>query len=434
MATEKPKKRLPMSEIIKKLSANKLVGKDSYYDPKKSHLVECIDTGSIIINKVLGLDGIPKGRVTEIYGAESSGKSTLVQTLAVECIKNGGKVLYLDYEQAFDKKYAAEMGIDLDNPDVIQLWQPETFEEGYVIVREFLENSHVDLVVVDSVAAMTPEKILKAEISKELQLGLMARMMTQFISEMTKRISQTNTAMVVVNQIRSRIKTSMYDAGPDTDTTGGRALKFYASIRLELKQKKIEVKADQRNDVDGTKEDKPIGMIVTAINRKNKLAIPYKKADFVIRFGEGIDNVRSAVDIAVNLGLIIKNGAWFHFRKGFPAEIDTEFMSKDGDMQGIEEVRAYLVKHPTVLTDLLNRIYVNADKEVEKESKDADAETTDSEIAGQIDATDIMEASDKILADEAKMAEIKEATKKRGRPAKKKDEEPVSEETTLGDV
>jgi recombination protein RecA len=413
MAVKKGKetqKKVSMSELVKKLAA-KSDDKDLFYSKERHREIECIDTGSIIINKVIGLDGIPKGRITEIFGMESSGKSTLVQSLAIQCLKNGGKVLYLDYEQAFDTEYARKQGLDIDDPDTFILAQPKTFEEGFAICREFLDCVEgLDLIIIDSVAAMTPSKILNAEIEKELQIGLMARHMAQFCAEMTKTISKTNTAMVVVNQVRSRIKTNMYDAGPDTDTTGGKALKFYASLRLELRHRKIET-ISTTNDIDGTPEDKPVGMLCQVINRKNKVANPYRKAEFAIRFGEGIDNVRSVIDVSENLGLIKKAGAWFNFRKDIPFDLDEDLMTQEGKMQGLETVREYLVKHTKVLATLVDNIYVEKDDEVERESKKDDLSTTGVE-SGNFDAIELNDE------EEAAIAEAQSKVKKSKKKAK----------------
>lgn len=328
-------------------------------------------TGSLIVDKVLGCGGIPRGRITEIFGGESCGKTTLSIHCAIQAQKLGEPVVFLDYEQAFHHGYAQAIGLNVKDPDMFAFSQPLTFEDGWIIVRNLLETRAAGLIVIDSVSAMTPKKILNAEIEKDVQIGLMARMMSQFMAETTKKLTESNTAMILVNQVRNKIKTNQYEEGPNTDTSGGKALKFYASIRLEMKAKSVET-AVQINDIDGTKDEKaPVSNIVTAINRKNKVAVPYKKADLVIRFGEGIDNLRSMIDIGINLNLIKKGGGGvFTASRKLNWVYDEEFMAEEThSIKGMEDLRKYLNKHPDAHDSLANNIYVKPDAEVAEESK-----------------------------------------------------------------
>ena len=397
-------KKPPLSEIIRK-SVLKNIDKDTYLDLKNPPQVECIRVGSIIVEKVIGLQGIPRGRITEIYGAESSGKTTVATAIAAECQKAGGHVAYLDFEQAFHLGYAKDQGLDTDDDATFALFQPKTFEEGWAITRELIDKG-IDLLILDSVSGMIPKKILNAEIDKEAQPGVLAKMMSQYVSEVTKKINDSKTAFVFINQIRSRIKMNMFDTGPDQDTSGGKALKFYASIRLELVKRKTEHEKG-KNPLDGTEEDIPINNIVTCINRKNKLALPYKKADFVIRLGEGIDNKRSICDIAINLNIIKKEaGGWYAPKKGLVWQFDAEFMDKEGKVHGIEGLRKYMIKYPDAFDKVVESIFINPDKNVEDESK---AEEVD------IDS----------LAEKA-AAEVAAAKPKRGR-MKKEDKKAILE-------
>jgi recombination protein RecA len=398
-------KRPRLSAVVKEV--NKQVDTDTFLDLSKPPTVDCIPTGSIIVDKVLGIPGIPRGRITELFGGEACGKTTLSIHTAIQAQKLGEPVAFLDYEQAFHHGYAQHLGLNVDDPDMFAFAQPKTFEEGWTIIRKFLEAKAVGLIIVDSVSAMTPRKILNAEIEKDVQLGLMARMMSQFMAETTKKLADSNTAMILINQVRSRIKTSMYDAGPDTDTSGGKALKFYASIRLEMKAKNTEY-AVMINEIDGTKDEKaPVSNIVTAINRKNKLAVPYKKADLVVRFGEGIDNLRSLIDIGINLNLVKKSGAWFSASRKINWPYDPELMSEESQaLQGMEDVRKYLTKNKDAYNSLVNAIYVKPDDEVAKETKEQEV--------------DIENFAEKIAVEEGK------STKRKGSKTKKEIREKVA--------
>jgi len=360
-------KKMSLSDVIKK-ELSKKIDQDTYLDLSKAREIDCVPTGSLIIDKVLGLDGIPRGRITELFGAESSGKTTVAMSVCLEAQKAGGTCAYLDFEQAFNVEYAMRMGIDLD-PNKFALMQPNTFEEGWQICRDLVEKAQIDVLVIDSVSAMIPKKVLEAEVDAEAQIGILARYMSRFMGDMVKKINQSQTALILINQLRSRIKSSPYDTGPDVDTTGGKALKFYSSIRMEFQKKKTET-VSMKNELDGTDIDQPVAVTVSAINRKNKIAIPYKKADFVIRLGNGIDNVRSVIDIGVNLGLIQKGGGgMFWGRRDFPLKPDTEFMNDEGKIKGIESLRAYVLKNPEMFEALIDRIYVPQDPEAIQRGK-----------------------------------------------------------------
>ena len=287
--------------------------------------VEVIPTGSISLNHALGVGGYPKGRIIEIYGPESSGKTTLAIHAIAEAQKQGGIAAFIDAEHAFDRFYAEKLGVDVDN---LFISQPDNGEQALEIADQLIRSAAVDIVVVDSVAALTP----KAEIEGDMgdnKVGLQARLMSQALRKLTSTISKTNTTCIFLNQLRETI--GVMFGNPET-TTGGNALKFYASVRLDIRPSST---IKDGEDV--------IGKITKVKVVKNKVAPPFRKAEFEITFGEGISQVGEVLDLAVKYDIIKKSGSWFSYND-----------SKLG--QGRDAVKLVIKDNPELFEELAAKV------------------------------------------------------------------------------
>lgn len=283
--------------------------------------VDAIPTGALALDVALGIGGIPRGRIIEIYGPESSGKTTLAQHIVAECQKKGGIAAFVDAEHALDPEYARNLGVNIDE---LLISQPDTGEQALDITEELVRSGAVDIVVVDSVAALVP----KAEIEgtmEDQQMGLQARLMSKALRKLTGVIGKTNTTVIFINQLRQKIGV-MY-GNPET-TTGGNALKYYASVRMEIKR------------TEGLKGDGvDVGNHVRVRVLKNKVAPPFRTAEFDIIFGKGICKTGNILDVAVNLDIVKKAGAWFSYND-----------EKLG--QGRDKARDYLNANPELLAEI----------------------------------------------------------------------------------
>jgi recombination protein RecA len=288
--------------------------------------VSVIDSGSISINIALGVGGYPRGRVTEIFGPEASGKTTLALHAIAEAQKKGGIAAFIDAEHAFDRFYAEKLGVDIEN---LLISQPDNGEQALEITDHLIRSGAIDIIVIDSVAALTP----KAEIEGEMgdsKMGLQARLMSQALRKLTANISKTNTCCVFINQLREKI--GVMFGNPET-TTGGNALKFYASVRVDIR------KLNQLKEGEEITGNRTKVKIV-----KNKVAPPFKKAEFDIIYGEGISKTGEVIDLATELGLIKKSGSWFSYG-------DTKLG------QGRDAVRQLLKDNPELAEEIEGKIF-----------------------------------------------------------------------------
>ncbi len=291
--------------------------------------VEVIPTGSLALDLALGVGGIPRGRITEIYGPEASGKTTLCLHVIAEAQKRGGIAAFIDMEHALDPHYAQRCGVDVDN---LYVAQPDTGEQALEIAETLIRSGAVDVVVVDSVAALVPRAEIEGEMG-DAHVGLQARLMSQALRKLAGAIRQSNTAMLFTNQLRMKIGTMF--GNPET-TTGGMALKFYASVRLEIRRLQ-NLKAG----------GEIIGSRVRVRVTKNKVAPPFREAEFDILYNEGISKAGDILDLATELGLVTKRGTFFMYG-------DTRLG------QGRENAREFLKAHPELLEELERQIRENA--------------------------------------------------------------------------
>ena len=301
-------------------------------DPASQMNVETIPTGSLSLDIALGLGGIPKGRVIEIYGPESSGKTTVTLHMIAEVQKNGGIAGFIDAEHALDPVYAKNIGVDID---ILYISQPDNGEQALEIAETMVRSGAIDIVVVDSVAALVP----KAEIEGDMgdsHVGLLARLMSQALRKLAGSIAKTNCIVIFINQLREKV--GVVYGNPEV-TTGGRALKYYSSVRIDIRR------------VEGLKDSSGqfIGNHTRAKIVKNKVAPPFREAEFDIMFGEGISKMSELIDLGVKLGIVQKSGAWFNY----------------GDIrlgQGRDNAKQFLRDNPEIANDIEGQVRANADK------------------------------------------------------------------------
>ena len=294
--------------------------------------VDAIPTGSLGLDLALGIGGVPRGRIVEVYGPESSGKTTLALQILAEAQKMGGEVAFIDVEHALDPTYAAALGVDIDS---LLVSQPATGEQAMEICEALVRSGAIDAVVVDSVAAMVPRAEIEGEMG-DSHVGLQARLMSQALRKLTGVIGKTNTVCIFINQLREKV--GIVYGNPEV-TTGGRALKYYSSVRIDVRR------------IEGLKDSTGafIGNRTRAKIVKNKVAPPFREAEFDIMFGEGISKIGEILDLGVKLGVVQKSGAWFNY----------------GEMrlgQGRDNAKQFLKDHPEVSDEIEKIVRANADR------------------------------------------------------------------------
>ena len=291
----------------------------------KAMNVTAVSTGSLTLDLALGIGGLPRGRIIEIYGPESSGKTTLALHSVAEVQKEGGTAAYIDVENALDPVYAAALGIDIDE---LLVSQPDSAEQALEITESLVRSGAVDIVVVDSVAALVPQAEVDAEMG-QTQVAAQARLMSQALRKLTSSIAKTNCLVIFINQLR--LKVGVVYGNPET-TPGGNALKYYASVRIDIRKSEV-----LKNGAD------PYGNHVKCKVVKNKVAPPFKVAEFDILYGKGISKVGEILDLAVDAGIIEKSGAWFSY-------------NDERIAQGREKAKTYLEEHEDVMAEIEDKI------------------------------------------------------------------------------
>lgn len=320
-----------LSQIEKQFGKGSVMKLGDY----KAMEIEAIPTGALSLDMALGIGGLPRGRIIEIYGPESSGKTTLALHVVAEAQKEGGEAAFIDAEHALDPVYAKKLGVDIDN---LIVSQPDTGEQALEITESLVRSGALDVIVVDSVAALVP----KAEIDGDMgdsHTGLQARLMSQALRKLAGAINKSKTVLIFINQLREKI--GVMFGNPET-TTGGRALKFYASVRLDIRK------------AENIKQDGEIKGSRTRVKVvKNKVAPPFREAEFDIVYGEGISRAGNILDMAVNMDIIEKSGSWFSY---------------NGERigQGRENVKKYLKENPEILDEVESKVRSNAEKAFEE--------------------------------------------------------------------
>ena len=330
--TEKKKAlEMAMSQIEKQFGKGSVMKLGEF----KAMEIEAIPTGALSLDIALGIGGVPRGRIIEVYGPESSGKTTLALHIIAEAQKTGGEAAFIDAEHALDPVYAKKLGVDIDN---LIVSQPDTGEQALEITESLVRSGALDVIVVDSVAALVP----KAEIDGDMvdsHMGLQARLMSQALRKLAGAINKTKTVLIFINQLREKI--GVMFGNPET-TTGGRALKFYASVRLDIRK------------IENIKQDGEVkGNRVRVKVIKNKVAPPFREAEFDVVYGEGISKAGNILDMAVNMDIVEKSGSWFSY---------------NGERigQGRENVKKYLQDNPDILEDVEKKVRANFAKAFEE--------------------------------------------------------------------
>lgn len=327
MSNERDAKHKALQLTLDKLEKTYSKGTIMKLGDRQVEDVEVISTGSLGLDIALGIGGLPKGRVIEIYGPESSGKTTLAIHAIAECQKKGGMAAFIDAEHAFDRHYAEALGVDTEN---LLISQPDNGEQALEIAENLIRSGAIDIIVIDSVAALVPRAEIEGEMG-DSKMGLQARLMSQAMRKLTGTIGRTGCCCIFINQLREKI--GVMFGNPET-TTGGNALKFYASIRLDIRRQGSPIKDKEGNMLGNTVKVKVV---------KNKLAPPFRIANFDITYGEGISKIGEIVDLGVDLEIIQKSGAWFSYGGSKIA-------------QGREAAKQFMADNPEVADEIETKI------------------------------------------------------------------------------
>lgn len=388
------------AEITKRFGQGSIM---RFGDEGPSLEIEAIPTGSIALDAALGIGGVPRGRIVEIYGPESSGKTTLSLEILAEAQAMGGVVAFIDAEHALDPGYAARIGVDIDD---VLISQPDTGEQALEICDMLVRSGAIDVIVIDSVAALTPRAEIEGEIG-ETTVGLQARLMSQALRKLAGSLSKSNTTCIFINQLREKI--GVMFGSPET-TPGGRALKFFSSVRLDIRR--IDTLKNEGNVVGNRVRVKVV---------KNKVAPPFQQAEFDIMYGTGISKEGSALDMAVDANIVDKSGAWYTYQ---------------GERlgQGREAAKEFLQRHPDLLEEIEHQVRIACGLEFEDEDT-SDIATADSSAKSKdvavSDPSSSVTAFQKAAADVAKATGSIDKLSSAGTKSVTSSKEPVAEPETI---
>jgi len=355
-------------EARDKLKKNKALKIDEDTIVNQDDHVETVSTGSIILDKLLGkenkMGGIARGRICEIMGLESSSKTSISLHICKEIQKLGGNVIFADFEAALDREYARNaIGVDISEDRFMHL-RPQCLEEGCDIIDALIEDykeSKIDCVVIDSIKAMIPKVVLEGLAGDEPPMMIQSRKIGTWLSKLVKRIKDTGTTVILLNQMIKNIKTSPFAGGGEYETPGGLSIRFYASTRIELKIVTKET-TEMLNNITNTMEEMPDSVKIRASIIKNKIGTPYRKGEYFIKYGKGVDNKRSIIDMAVAHNIISQGGSWYTYKEG-----GTEGFKLQGD----EAMRKFLYaeENAHILREIIDRIIFNQDPQLKEEAK-----------------------------------------------------------------
>jgi recombination protein RecA len=365
-------------EFYSKLSKE---DKKAIVDLNGQSRIDFVSTGSWVINTLIGdgtgtykPGGLPRGHVVEVFGDESCGKTTLGICACAQAQKMGGIAVWVDFERTFHKDYARKLGLDLD-PEKFVFMTPDYFEHGTKMIFQALAMRPM-IIVVDSVSAMIPRAFLEGAIDEMGRIGLQAQLMSVSLNYLTKILPEANTCLLFTNQLRSVIKTSKYDQGPDEETSGGRALKYYTSLRIKMKKGLVE-KVATTSRITGKEDKEPVNVQVKTTIVKNKIDKPWFTAPLFIRFGEGFDNIASIIELAVNTNTIKKKGAFLSLEDNGKTLFN---------VQGKEQLNTLLQENGEFLKIISSKIVLQQDSEAKKQ---AEQEKEEEETEPKTDGTDL---------------------------------------------